>query len=60
MIEDLLKSFVYLVNLELTLNKNLTIFDDMSLMLNARRLCVVVDSLIVPRKSVICVISAWC
>ena len=49
MIEDLLKSFVYLVNLELTSNKNLTIFDDMSLMLNARRLCVVVDSLIVPR-----------
>ena len=48
MIEDLLKSFVYLVNLELTSNKNLTIFD-MSLMLNVRRLCVIVDSLIVPR-----------
>ena len=35
-------------------------FDDISLMLNVRRLCVVVDSLISVAKVCDCVISAWC
>ena len=36
------------------------VFDDISLMLNVRRLCVVVDSLISAAKVCDCVISAWC
>ena len=36
------------------------LFDDISLMLNMRRLCVVVDSLISAAKVCDCVISAWC
>ena len=36
------------------------LFDDISLMLNVRRLCVVVDSLISAAKVCDCVISAWC
>ena len=36
------------------------LFDDTSLMLNVRRLCVVVDSLISAAKVCDCVISAWC
>ena len=36
------------------------LFDDISLMINARRLCVVVDSLISAAKVCDCVISAWC
>ena len=36
------------------------LFDDISLMLNVRRLCVVVDSLISTAKVCDCVISAWC
>ena len=36
------------------------LFDDISLMLNVRRLCVVVDSLIRAAKVCDCVISAWC
>ena len=35
------------------------LFDDISLMLNVRRLCVVVDSLISAAKVCDCVISAW-
>ena len=35
------------------------LFDDISLMLNVRRLCVVVDSLISAAKVCHCVISAW-
>ena len=36
------------------------LFDDISLVLNVRRLCVVVDSLISAAKVCDCVISAWC
>ena len=36
------------------------LFDDISLMLNVRRLCVVVDSRISAAKVCDCVISAWC
>ena len=36
------------------------LFDDTSLMLNERRLCVIVDSLISAAKVFDCVISAWC
>ena len=36
------------------------LFDDISLKLNMRRLCVVVDSLISAAKVCDCVISAWC
>ena len=36
------------------------LFDDISLMLNVRRLCVVVDSLISAAKVCDCVVSAWC
>ena len=36
------------------------LFDDVSLVLNVRRLCVVVDSLISAAKVCDCVISAWC
>ena len=36
------------------------LFDDISLMLNVRRLCMVVDSLISAAKVCDCVISAWC
>ena len=36
------------------------LFNDISLMLNVRRLCVVVDSLISAAKVCDCVISAWC
>ena len=36
------------------------LFDDISLMLNVRRLCVVVDSLISAAKVCDSVISAWC
>ena len=36
------------------------LFDDISLTLNVRRLCVVVDSLISASKVCDCVISAWC
>ena len=36
------------------------LFDDFSLVLNVRRLCVVVDSLISDAKVSDCVISAWC
>ena len=36
------------------------LFDDISLMLNVRRLCVGVDSLISTAKVCDCVISAWC
>jgi len=36
------------------------LFDDISLMLNVRRLCVVVDSLINAVKVCDCVTSAWC
>ena len=36
------------------------LFDDISLMLNVRRLCVVVDSLISAAKVCDCVISTWC
>ena len=36
------------------------LFDDISRMLNVRRLCVVVDSLISAAKECDCVISAWC
>ena len=35
------------------------LFDDISLMLNVRRLCVVVDSLISAANVCDCVISAW-
>ena len=35
------------------------LFDDISLMLNVRRLCVAVDSLISAAKVCGCVISAW-
>ena len=36
------------------------LFDDISLVLNVRRLCVVVDSLISAAKVCDCAISAWC
>ena len=36
------------------------LFDDISLVLNVRRLCVVVDSRISAAKVCDCVISAWC
>ena len=36
------------------------LFDDISLMLKVRRLCVVVGSLISAAKVCDCVISAWC
>ena len=36
------------------------LFDDISLMLNVKRLCVVVDSLISAAKVCDCVSSAWC
>ena len=36
------------------------LFDDISLMLNVRRLFVVVDSRISAAKGCDCVISAWC
>ena len=36
------------------------LFDDISLMLNVRRLCGIVDSLISAGKVCDCVISAWC
>ena len=38
----------------------LELFDDISLMINVRRLCVVVDSLTRAAKVCDCVISAWC
>ena len=36
------------------------LFDDISLMLNVRRLCLVVDSLISAAQVCVCVTSAWC
>ena len=36
------------------------LFDDISLMLNVRRICLVVDNLINATKVCDCVISAWC
>ena len=36
------------------------LFDDISLMLNVRELCVVVDNLLSAAKVSDCVISAWC
>ena len=40
--------------------RELTVFDDISLMLNVRRVCVVVDSLISASKVCDCMISIWC
>ena len=36
------------------------VFDDILLLLNVKRLCVVVDGLISAAKVCDCVISAWC
>ena len=45
---------------ELLFSVNYIKADDISLVLNVRRLCVVVDSLISAAKVWDCVISGWC
>ena len=45
---------------ELLFSVNYIKADDISLVLNVRRLCVVVDSLISAAKVCDCLISGWC